>query len=171
MRRRDNGAPLREAMAQAGLSVRTLAAATKDLDPTGKGVSAATIGCARTAGATGRDSIGDDAAKLIAAALHKPVDSLFADDALFAASMSTISRRSRTREAAEAAGFECMVDTAVLAGVIRKSPTWVSEQPAAHPKGSATPFPIHYAGRSPRYFVSEVLQWMDDVRELETSAA
>lgn len=171
MRRLDNGAPLRAAMTEAGLSVRALAAATKTIDPAGKGVSNALVGHISGEGASARDTIEDANALLIAETLRKPLDSLFTDDASFAVEVSTISARSEIRAAAKEAGIECMVDARTLSAVIGKSLGWVYEQPALHPKGSATPFPVHYAGKSPRYYVTEIVAWMDAVHVAELAAA
>lgn len=153
-------------MAEAGLSVRALAAATKEADPKGCGVAAATIGRVTTGQTTGRDAIKDDAAKLIAAALHKPVHSLFADDAPSAPATSTVHRRTRI----EVPGVEGMLTASELASVIKKTPWWIREMTKAHPEGSAAPFPVHYAGKTPRYFLSQVLAWMDAVRDLVAAA-
>lgn len=80
--RKADGQPLRDAMARAGLSGPELAEATKRVDPTGKGVSPATVGRITGQGKTARDSCEWTTAWIVAEALHKetnaPLQDLFA---------------------------------------------------------------------------------------------
>jgi hypothetical protein len=73
-------------MARAGLSGPELAAATKDVDPRGRGISPSTIGRIAGRGKTARDSCELTTAWVIAEALHRrtnaPLQDLFAIPAL-----------------------------------------------------------------------------------------
>ena len=79
--RKDEGKPLRDAMARAGLSIPELAEATKEVDPAGKGVSAATVGRIAGQGKTARDRCEELTAWFVAVALHRrtnaPLQDLF----------------------------------------------------------------------------------------------
>ncbi|MFF5980896.1 XRE family transcriptional regulator [Streptomyces olindensis] len=82
LHRKDDGRPLRAAMARAGLSIPGLAEATKRVDPVGKGVSAATVGRLAGQGKTARNVCELRTAWIIAEALHAevvtPLQDLFA---------------------------------------------------------------------------------------------
>lgn len=82
LHRKDDGKPLRDAMARAGLSGPELAEATKEVDPTGKGVSAATVGRIAGQGKTARNRCEWETAWFVAGALHRrtnaPLQDLFA---------------------------------------------------------------------------------------------
>jgi len=82
LHRKDDGKPLREAMARAGLSIPELAEATKEVDPAGKGVSAATVGRITGKGKTARNRCEELTAWFVAIALHRrtnaPLQDLFA---------------------------------------------------------------------------------------------
>jgi len=78
MRKLDDGQPLRDAMKAAGLSITDLAEATRQVDPTGYGVKKSTIGHLVTTGRSARPGCDDRAARLIVAALDKPLGELFA---------------------------------------------------------------------------------------------
>jgi hypothetical protein len=82
LHRKDDGQPLRDAMARAGLSIPELAKATRKVDPDGKGVSAATVGRLAGQGKTARDRCEMETAWFVAEALHKetnaPLQDLFA---------------------------------------------------------------------------------------------
>ena len=80
MQRRDEGQPLRDAMASAGLSIPALAERTKAVDPTGYGVAKSTIGNLHATGKSAREGCLDRAGELIALALNQPVDELFKPD-------------------------------------------------------------------------------------------
>lgn len=80
MRRRDHGRALREAMNEAGLSIPALAEATRQTDPTGRGVSRALIGFLVSGGVSARETCGNGKAELIAATLDKPLNRLFVDE-------------------------------------------------------------------------------------------
>lgn len=170
MRRLDNGAPLRAAMAEAGLSVRALAAATKEIDPSGTGVSPAMVGRIRAEGTSGRDVMSDESAALIAAALRKPVHLLFGHDVPPMPTVSTVSAKQRARDTARTGGIELMLSAAELSQVIKKHTDWIYDQVKEHPAGSATPCPVHYAGKSFRFFLSEYIPWMDEVGRLAAAA-
>ncbi|MFF8485225.1 XRE family transcriptional regulator [Streptomyces antibioticus] len=93
LHRKCDGRPLREAMARAGLSGPELAEATKEVDPSGKGVSPATVGRITGRGKTARDRCELDTAWFVAEALHRrtnaPLQDLFT---MPAASTSNIER-------------------------------------------------------------------------------
>ncbi|MEU6279791.1 XRE family transcriptional regulator [Streptomyces sp. NPDC047028] len=82
LHRKDDGRPLRDAMARAGLSIPALAKATRQVDPAGKGVSAATVGRLAGQGKTARTTCELKTAWLVADALHQetsaPLQDLFA---------------------------------------------------------------------------------------------
>lgn len=78
LHRRDGGRALRDAMTAAGLSIPALARATREIDPTGRGVSRSLIGRLVSGGASARDRCRLRAAWLIADALRASIQSLFA---------------------------------------------------------------------------------------------
>lgn len=82
LHRRRSGQPIREAMARAGYTIASLAEATREVDPAGKGISPATVGRLVGQGKTGRDPCELTTAWLIATALHRrtpaPLQDLFA---------------------------------------------------------------------------------------------
>lgn len=82
LHRKRDGKPLRDAMERAGLSGPELAEATKEVDPTGKGVSPATVGRITGQGKTARERCELDTAWFVAEALHRrtnaPLQDLFA---------------------------------------------------------------------------------------------
>lgn len=75
MHRRDNGQPLRDALAEAGLSIEELAEKTKAID--GYGISCSTIGHMVSQGSSGRSKFEDRSCDLVARALGKPIEELF----------------------------------------------------------------------------------------------
>lgn len=77
LHRKDDGRPLRDTMARAGLSIPQLAEATKRVDPAGKGVSAAAVGRLAGQGKTARSTCELKTAWFIAEALHAPLPDLF----------------------------------------------------------------------------------------------
>lgn len=79
MHRLDDGQPLRDAMAEAGLSIPLLAAKTRLLDEDGKGISPALVGFYVSTGNSARDVISTRSAHLIARAVDRPVSDLFGD--------------------------------------------------------------------------------------------
>ena len=79
MHRRDNGQPLRDALAEAGLSIGELAEKTKTLD--GYGVSRSAIGHMVSTGPSGRSKFEDRSCDLVARALDKSIGELFSDTA------------------------------------------------------------------------------------------
>lgn len=82
LHRKRDGQPLRDAMVRAGLSGPELAEATKEVDPTGRGVSPATVGRITGQGKTARQRCELDTAWFVAEALHRrtnaPLQDLFA---------------------------------------------------------------------------------------------
>lgn len=82
LHRKDDGRPIRDAMARAGHSIPSLAEATKKVDPAGKGVSPATVGRLAGQGKTARESCELRTAWFVASALHEetnaPLQDLFA---------------------------------------------------------------------------------------------
>ncbi len=82
LHRRDDGRPLRAAMARAGLSIPAVAEATKDVDPAGKGVSPAAVGRLAGQGKSARAACELKTAWFVATALHRetnaPLQDLFA---------------------------------------------------------------------------------------------
>jgi hypothetical protein len=91
--RKSEGQPLRAAMARAGLSGPELAKATKEVDPTGKGISSSTVGRLTSRGKTARNQCELSTAWLVAEALHRrtsaPLQDLFS---MPAHSTSTVER-------------------------------------------------------------------------------
>ncbi|WP_405883553.1 helix-turn-helix transcriptional regulator [Streptomyces sp. NBC_01136] len=79
MHRLDNGQPIRTAMRDAGLSIERLAEKTKEADPAGYGISRSAIGHMVATGPSGRDPFARRSCDLVAKALDKPVEELFAD--------------------------------------------------------------------------------------------
>lgn len=75
--RKGEGKPLRTAMDRARLTIEDLAKATKTVDPTGKGVSSATVGHLAGRGKTARERCELSTAWFIAEALHAPLEDLF----------------------------------------------------------------------------------------------
>ncbi|MFC1410355.1 helix-turn-helix transcriptional regulator [Streptacidiphilus sp. N1-12] len=172
MQRRDGGAPIREAMAAAGLKIDALAAATKAVDPAGRGVGRATIGFVVATGASARERMSDRAATLLADALGAPVERLFApDDISMPAEYASTSRTgttgavetgtARKTRRAPRSSAEPLLTLAEEAELIGRSKSWFYEMRRLYPRAHATPFPIHYAGKSPRFIHSEVVAWMD----------
>lgn len=158
MRRRDHGTPIRTAMKHAGLDIKALAAKTAEVDPEGRGLAKSAIGYMVGTGQSAREKHSDRAAILVAEALAVPVDRLFIQDAPSMASESASTSRLQI-EMPSNAPLEPLVDVKALNAVIGKSETWVWRQRRAYPISHATPFPVHYVGRSPKYRVSEVLAW------------
>ncbi|MER5694861.1 helix-turn-helix transcriptional regulator [Streptomyces mirabilis] len=77
MHRLDNGQPLRDALAEAGLSIEELAERTRLID--GYGVSRSAIGHMVATGPSGRSKFADRSCDLVARALDMPIKELFAD--------------------------------------------------------------------------------------------
>lgn len=87
--RKSNGAPLREAIKASGRSLPELAAATKEADETGRGISKSAIGNVAGEGKSAREQCRLRTAWLIATVLREPLQDLFA---MPAASTSTKER-------------------------------------------------------------------------------
>ncbi|MEU0087236.1 hypothetical protein [Streptomyces sp. NPDC006274] len=158
MRRLDNGAPLRDAMKASGLSVPRLAAKTREVDPAGKGISAAYVGFIVGQGETAREECSDRAAQLIAAALSRGLDELF-ETVVFTLRESTSTSRSQSRESQKPLPEQLMKQPE-LAGFLRKSMSWIDKQIQVDPE-----FPVLYAGRSRRFDPQQVLDYLGSKRK------
>lgn len=75
--RKSDGQPIREAMKRHGLSGPRLAEATRTVDATGRGISAATVGKLAGRGESAHDICRLRTAWLIATALDEPLQGLF----------------------------------------------------------------------------------------------
>ncbi|MFI9824469.1 hypothetical protein ACIHFC_29055 [Streptomyces sp. NPDC052013] len=156
MRRLDKGAPLRAAMKAAGLDIPRLAAKTKDVDPTGEGLSRAMVGFIVGTGKTAREECSDRAAELIAAALDKEVTDLF-EVSVFTLGESTSTRRSQIPQQRKPELPERLLDQKELARFLRKSLSWIDAQITdAKERGETWPGLI-YVGRSRRFDPHAVL--------------
>ncbi|MFF5984367.1 hypothetical protein ACFY78_36550 [Streptomyces olindensis] len=159
MRRLDKGAPLRAAMKAAGLDIPRLAAKTKDVDPTGKGLSAAYVGFIAGQGKTAREECSDRAAELIASALDREVATLF-ESTVFAIGESTSTRRSKIDGRRKPELPERLMDQRELATFLRKSRSWIDKQiQDAKQRGETWPGLI-YVGSSRRFDPHAVLDAM-----------
>lgn len=79
MHRLDNGQPIRDALQEAGLSIERLAEKTKEVDPAGYGISRSAIGHMVSTGPSGRSDFARRSTDLVAAALGRSVEELFAE--------------------------------------------------------------------------------------------
>lgn len=79
MYRLDAGQPIRDAMEITGLSIERLAEKTKNVDPGGYGISQSAIGHMVSVGPSGRERFEDRSCDLVARALERPVQELFAN--------------------------------------------------------------------------------------------
>ncbi|WP_435643399.1 hypothetical protein ACR9VJ_18300 [Streptomyces sp. H49] len=166
MRRLDKGAPLRAAMRAAGLDIPSLAAATKNVDPEGEGLSRSLVGFIAGGGKTAREECSDRAADLIAAALGKEVEDLF-EAPVFTLRESTSTRRTKTSKPSKSELPEQLMDQAELAKFLRKSRSWIDKQiQEAKARGEVWPGLI-YVGSSRRFNPREVL---DAMRQQRTAA-
>lgn len=77
MQLKDEGRPLRDAMASAGLSIADLARKTRDIDPDGHGVSKSTIGHLVATGSSARRGCHPRNARLISKALGREIANYF----------------------------------------------------------------------------------------------
>jgi hypothetical protein len=75
--RKGAGQPIRDAMKRAKLSGPALAAATKEADITGRGISPATVGKIAGEGKTAHDEVRPRTAWLMAMVLKEPLQDLF----------------------------------------------------------------------------------------------
>ncbi|MFF9312205.1 hypothetical protein ACF1BS_14965 [Streptomyces sp. NPDC014748] len=156
MRRLDAGAPLRTAMQAAGLDIPTLAAKTKEVDPTGEGLSRSMVGFIVGSGRTAREECSDRAAELIAAALGREVSELF-EAPVFTLTESTSTRRSAMGERRKSDLPERLMDQRELAAFLRKSMSWIDAQISeARRRGELWPGLI-YVGNSRRFDPHAVL--------------
>lgn len=87
--RKGAGKPIRDAMEAAGLSGPELAEATKTVDPTGKGISPATVGRVAGRGKTARDQCELLTAWLMTEVLDIPIQRCFS---MPTASTTTVER-------------------------------------------------------------------------------
>ncbi|WP_432041470.1 hypothetical protein [Streptomyces cadmiisoli] len=163
MRRLEKGAPLRDAMRAAGLDIPRLAAATKSVDPSGEGLSRASVGHIVGAGKTAREECSDRAAELITSALAKAlgqeVDGLF-EVPVFTPERSTSTRRSQIPEPRAPQLPEQLMTQPELATFLRKSLSWIDSQISeARQQGETWPGLI-YVGRSRRFDPHAVLAGM-----------
>ena len=99
LHRKDDGRPLRAAMARAGLTIPQLAEATRRVDPAGKGVSAAAVGRIAGQGKSARANCELRTAWLVAEALHEETSAPLQD--LFAMPTGSISNIERSSPDAE----------------------------------------------------------------------
>jgi hypothetical protein len=97
--RKGEGQPLRAAMARAGLTGPELAEATKEVDPTGKGVAPSTVGRIAGRGKTARDRCELETAWFVAEALHRRTNAPLQD--LFSIPSHSTSTIERSRSDAE----------------------------------------------------------------------
>lgn len=163
MRRLDKGAPLRAAIRAAGLDIPHLAARTKELDPTGKGLSPAYVGFIVGSGKTAREETSDRAAGLIAQALDQEVDAFF-ETVFLTLNESTSTRVPRTEASRKSAPSdlpERLLDQRELAGFLRKSMSWIDRQIKDDPHWPG----LIYVGRSRRFDPRAVLAAMRQHRE------
>lgn len=156
MRRLDNGTHIRTAMKRTGFEIKTLAAATRFVDPEGRGLGKTAIGYMVGTGPSAREEHSDRAAFLVAETLGVPVSQLFDVPESSAATESASTSRMQSEMTDP---LEPLVDQKALNEVIGKSETWVWRQRRMFPPTHETPFPVHYVGRRPKYRVSEVLAW------------
>ncbi|WP_203702993.1 hypothetical protein [Streptomyces sp. SID8016] len=169
MRRLDKGAPLRAAIRAAGLDIPHLAARTKELDPTGKGLSPAYVGFIAGTGKSAREDCSERAAELIAQALDQEVDALF-ETVFLTIVKSTSPRRLEMGESGGSATRkttplpEQLLDQRELSRFLRKSPSWIDAQiKAAKEAGRMWPG-LHYVGRSRRFDAHAVLAGLREQR-------
>lgn len=99
LNRKGEGKPLRDAMEQAGLTIEALAQATKDVDPTGKGISSATVGRLTSRGKSARNRCELATAWFVAEALHRRTNAPLQD--LFAMPSDSTSTVERSRSDAD----------------------------------------------------------------------
>ncbi|WEH40751.1 hypothetical protein [Streptomyces sp. AM 2-1-1] len=165
MRRLDQGAPLRAAIQAAGLDIPHLAARTKDVDPTGKGLSPAYIGFIAGRGKSAREDCSDRAAELICKVLGREVTDLF-EPVLLTLVESTSTSRSvtpvsgKSGRSTKAPLPDRLMDQRELAEFLRKSPSWIDAQiKQARQDGHLWPGLI-YVGRSRRFDPRAVLAAM-----------
>lgn len=158
MRRLDKGAPLRAAMEAVELDIPRLAAKTKEVDPTGEGLSKSLVGFIVGAGRTAREDCSDRAAELIAAALGKEVDDLF-EAPVITLPESTSTRGSGMAERRKPLPKQLMKQ-AELAQFLRKSESWIDKQiQISRKRGELWPGLI-YVGSSRRFDPHAVLDAM-----------
>jgi hypothetical protein len=77
LQRREAGKPIRDAMEELGLSGPAVAAATKEIDPEGRGISPAKVGQLAGRGKTAKERCKRHTGELVAQVLQRPLDALF----------------------------------------------------------------------------------------------
>jgi hypothetical protein len=77
LHRRDHGQPIRDRMRELNLSGPDVAAATKEVDPEGKGISPAKVGQLAGRGKTARDACKVKTGQFVAQVLQGPLDAFF----------------------------------------------------------------------------------------------
>ncbi|WHX19798.1 hypothetical protein QFW82_23505 [Streptomyces malaysiensis subsp. malaysiensis] len=160
MRRLDKGAPIRAAMAAAGLDIPRLAAKT--------GLSKSLIGFVAGGGKTAREECSDRTALLIAQALDVPLTDLFETPSLTAAK-STSTSISHSRGVRRSLPDRLM-DQPELARWLKKSASWIDKQiQETKDLPEDQRFPVHYIGRSRRFDPREVLAHCDQQRQPEAA--
>ncbi|WP_157877472.1 hypothetical protein [Streptomyces odonnellii] len=138
------------------MSVSLLAAKTKEIDPTGEGLSPSYVGFIVGGGKSVRETCSDRAAQLIAAALDREIADFF-EDAIFRLDESTSTRRTEPGEGPTALP-ERLMDQAELSRFLRKSMSWIDAQiQEARARGELWPGLI-YVGRSRRFDPAAVLE-------------
>ncbi|MFF8656757.1 hypothetical protein [Streptomyces huasconensis] len=149
MRRLDKGAPIRAAMKAAELDIPRLAAKTREVDPTGEGLSKSMVGFIVGGGKSAREECSDRAADLIAAALDQEVLHLF-EPTFIMLPESTSTRRPKTRTVVSPLPQQLM-DQQSLARFLRKSTSWIDRQIRLAQAEERTWPGLIYVGRSRRF--------------------
>lgn len=101
LNRKGEGKPLREAMDRADLTIEELAEATKEVDPTGKGISPSTVGRLTSRGKSARDRCELATAWFIAEALHRRTNAPLQDLFFMPPHSTSTAERSRSDAAHE----------------------------------------------------------------------
>lgn len=173
MIRRNSGTLIRDAMNQAGLDIKGLAARTREIDPDGRGISKTLVGYAVAQGKTGRDDFSPRASSLISDALNKPLEHLFDHDP---ASDMPIEYASTCACGTESQmlsppSVEPLLSNRELAKSLKKSLSWIYRQLREYPRGHPHPFPYHPVGKGKRFRLSDVLAWCEEIHADATKTA
>jgi hypothetical protein len=154
-------------MAEAGLDIPHLVEATRRVDADGVGISRAYIGFLVGTGKSAREECSDRAAELLALALDKPVDRLFAIGtplSVVAESTSTPRVQIMTSDSPPALPPQLMTSKQLCA-FLQKSASWLEKEL------KDCNFPVHWAGRSRRFIPTEVLAYQADKRKARLAKA
>jgi hypothetical protein len=144
-------------MKAAGLDIPRLAAKTKEVDPTGEGLSRAMVGFIVGSGKTAREECSDRAAELIASALDRELATLF-ESTVFTLTESTSTRRSKIENRRKPELPEQLMDQRELARFLRKSLSWIDKQIQDWARDHEDDWPgLIYVGRSRRFDPHAVL--------------